>query len=431
MLPPAQNVGVHRQTHGTAGLTPVHAGLDEDLVETFLLCLHLDQMGTGHHVNLLDAIRHLAALGDGRRGAQILNPRIGTGADKDLVNLDIGHRDTTCQPHIVQGALVALLAGGVGLILRLRHNPADGYHHIRRGTPADMGLDISGIELHHRIKMGIIVRLQCLPVGNGLVPGLAGGREAGALDIGDGFLVDTDQPHPGTPFNGHVADGHAALDGQGADGAAAKLDGVACATRGADLADNGQDHILGGHSGAELSVHLDQHIFHLAGDQALGSQHMLHLGGADTVGQAAESAMGGGVGITTHHGGTGQGYPQLWANHVDDALTDVVDLELGDAKFVAVIVEGLHLNAGDFVDDGADAAAALLPVGGHVVVRRRHIAVGAPRLAAGHAQAVEGLGRRHFVDDVAVDVEQRSAIRARFHQVGVPKLVVEGFTGHV
>src|SRR5690606_6850077 len=92
VLAPAQNVGVHRQAHGAAGFPPVHAGLDEDLVETFLLRLHLDQMGTGHHVDLLDAVRHLAALGDGRRGAQILDPRIGAGTDEDLVDPDVGDR---------------------------------------------------------------------------------------------------------------------------------------------------------------------------------------------------------------------------------------------------------------------------------------------------------------------------------------------------
>src|SRR5690606_10610098 len=141
-----------------------------------------------------------------------------------------------------------------------------------------------------------------------------------------------------------------------------------------------------------------------------GGEHVLHLRGADAVGQAAEGAVGGGVGVAAHHGGAGQGHPQLGADDVDDALADVVDLELGDAELVAVVIEGLHLDAGHLVDDGGDTALALVPVGGHVVVGGGHVAVGAPGPATGDAQAVEGLGRRHFVDDVAVDVQQRRAI---------------------
>src|SRR3712207_8395492 len=38
-------VGVHGEAHGAAGLAPVEAGLDEDLVEPFRLRLHLHEAG--------------------------------------------------------------------------------------------------------------------------------------------------------------------------------------------------------------------------------------------------------------------------------------------------------------------------------------------------------------------------------------------------
>jgi hypothetical protein len=47
-------------------------------------------------------------------------------------------------------------------------------------------------------------------------------------------------------------------------------------------------------------------------------------------------------------------------------------------------------------------------------------------LAAGEAKALEGLRRRHLVNEMPVDVEQARAIRLRVHHVVVPDLVVEG-----
>jgi len=79
---------------------------------------------------------------------------------------------------------------------------------------------------------------------------------------------------------------------------------------------------------------------------------------------------------------------------------------------------------------GFQAALALALGRRHVVVRRRDVGVDAPRLAAGEAQPFEGLGRSHFMQDVAVDVDQRRTIVTPLHLVHLPKLVVERFAGH-
>jgi hypothetical protein len=56
---------------------------------------------------------------------------------------------------------------------------------------------------------------------------------------------------------------------------------------------------------------------------------------------------------------------------------------------------------------------------GERLLRRAH-------LAAGHAQALEGLRRGHLVDEMPVDVEQAGAVRLDFvDQMVVPDLVVE------
>jgi hypothetical protein len=50
--------------------------------------------------------------------------------------------------------------------------------------------------------------------------------------------------------------------------------------------------------------------------------------------------------------------------------------------------------------------------------------------APGQPQALERLWRSHFVQQMAVDVEQRRAIVVLPHQMGFPELVVQGFAGH-
>ena len=69
-----------------------------------------------------------------------------------------------------------------------------------------------------------------------------------------------------------------------------------------------------------------------------------------------------------------------------------------------------------------------------VAVGRRNVVVddgerllGRAHLAAGHAQAFERLRARHFVDEVAVDVEEAGAVRRLFHHVIVEDFIVERF----
>jgi hypothetical protein len=149
---------------------------------------------------------------------------------------------------------------------------------------------------------------------------------------------------------------------------------MAVTTGGADLADHGQHDVLGGHAERQLAFDAHQHVLHFLGDQALGGEHVLDLGGADAVGQGTEGAVGGGVRVAADHGHARQGGALLRADDVNDALALVVHLEFDDAVFVAVVVEGLHLQARDLVDDGLDAALALW--------RGRHVVVGVAMLAS-------------------------------------------------
>ena len=429
MLARLQAVRVHRQAHRAARLTPFKTGFEEDLVQPFGFRLGFNQPGTWHHNGLFDGRGHLAALGDHRRGAQVFDPRVGAGTDKHAVQLDVGDRLVGGQPHVFQGALDGATLDQVGLFGRVRHVLVDGQDHFGRSAPADLRLDLRSVEFDHGVEHRIGVGDQVFPRFDGGIPIGALRRERATLDVFDGFFVRRHHAHAGTGFDGHVADGHAAFNGQVADSTAGELDGMAVAAGGADLADHSQYDVLGGHAKRQLAFDAYQHVLHFLGHQALGGEHMFHLGRADAMGQGAERTVGGGVGVAADHGHARQGGALLRADDVDDALAHVVHLEFGDAVFVAIIVEGLHLQPRNLVGNGFDAALALRS-GRHVVVRRGDDGVDAPRLAPGQSQAFERLGRGHFMDDVTVDIDQRRAIVAPFHFMGIPKLVVKRFAGH-
>ena len=170
----------------------------------------------------------------------------------------------------------------------------------------------------------------------------------------------------------------------------------------------------------QLAVDLDQHVLGLLLDQRLGGEHVLDLRRADAVGQRPEGAVGGGVAVTADDGGARQREALLRAHHVDDALALVELVEILDAEFGSVLGQRLDLDAAFLFGD------ALGAVGGrHVVVDHGQRLLRVADLAAGHAQALEGLGARHFVDEVAVDVEQAGAVLCFMCQVIIPDLVIE------
>src|SRR5512145_1668202 len=77
-----QLVVVHAEAHRAARLAPLEAGRGEYLVEALLLGLPLHQSGARHDDRELDARRDLLALHYLRCNPQILDARIGAGADE-------------------------------------------------------------------------------------------------------------------------------------------------------------------------------------------------------------------------------------------------------------------------------------------------------------------------------------------------------------
>ena len=150
-----------------------------------------------------------------------------------------------------------------------------------------------------------------------------------------------------------------------------------------------------------------------------------------TEGEGAEGAVGGGVRVAADAGRAGQREALLGPDDVHDALALVGHAEVLDAEVLDVPLERLHL--GPRRDVGQEGLDGLGPRVEGVAVRRRHVvvhrrerAVGPPHGPAGEAQALEGLRRRHLVDQVAVDVDERRAGLVLGHdEVVVPDLVEE------
>ena len=103
---------------------------------------------------------------------------------------------------------------------------------------------------------------------------------------------------------------------------------------------------------------------------------MFNLRRTNTEGQCRHCAMGRGVRIATNNGHTRQGRALLRSNNVNDALTDVLDFKLGDAKCVTVFVQGFNLQTRHGVNN---ARIALRAIGGrYIVVAHGKIGIDTP-----------------------------------------------------
>jgi hypothetical protein len=126
-------------------------------------------------------------------------------------------------------------------------------------------------------KVAPVVGGQGAPVADGVLPGGGLGRHRAALEVGEGGLVGGDQAGAAPGLDRHVADRHAALHREAADDGARVLDGVAGAAAGADLADDGEDHVLRGAADGQVAVDADPHGLGALLHQRLGRQDVLDL----------------------------------------------------------------------------------------------------------------------------------------------------------
>ena len=279
----------------------------------------------------------------------------------------------------------------------------------RAGVKIDFGVE-------HRIRIGP----QGPPVRHRGIPVRALRRVRTPLEVSESGLVRGDHAGLGPPLDAHVADGHPALHGERFDGRAAVLHDVALAAAGADLGDQRQHDVLGGHPGGQLAVDVDRHRLRPALGQGLGGQHVLDLRGADAERDRPEGAVGGGVRVAADHGQAGLGQPELGADDVHDSLIKIAEAVDPDAELRRVPAQRVDLGPRHRVGD-----RAIDVQGGGVVVLGGQGQVRPADRTARLAEAVERLRTRHLVDEVEVDEEQIRLALRRADDVVVPYLFAE------
>ena len=193
-----------------------------------------------------------------------------------------------------------------------------------------------------------------------------------------------------------------------------------------ELADDGEDQILGGNVAGERSFDRHRERARLALQQALRREHVRDLGAADAEGEGAERAVRTRVAVAADDGLAGLRQPELGADHVDDAALSVPQAEQLHAEGGAVLFQLTHL-ARRGIDRDRCSAEDLRGLRGGRVVHRRERALRPPHGEFPLTQHRERLRRCDLMHQVQVDVQYRGRGRALgAHLVPLPDLFEEG-----
>src|SRR6266487_264879 len=209
-FPFGEAIAVHGNAHTATRLTPLEAGLAEGIGQALLFgdTAHTHRAGNDQRAHIG---RDVLALHVPGGHAQILQARIGAGADEDGVQFDVGDLLTGLQAHVLQGALVALAlqwithSGGIG------DGAIDVGDHARIDAPRDLRTQAVDVDLMYGVELRAGIAGELTPGRDGLIEELTLRRVGTALDIGEGRLVGRDHASTRTGLNGHVAQRHASL----------------------------------------------------------------------------------------------------------------------------------------------------------------------------------------------------------------------------
>ena len=149
-----------------------------------------------------------------------------------------------------------------------------------------VGESVAASMVSSRSKVAPVSVTRALPLFDGEVPCVRrrSDGEAAAFEVGEGDGVRGDHAGAGTGFDAHVADGHAAFHGEGADGGAGIFHGIPGRAGGADAADDVEDDVLGGDAGGEVAFDVDAEGLGFVLREGLGGHDVFDFGGADAEG---------------------------------------------------------------------------------------------------------------------------------------------------
>mmetsp|Transcript_12221 Transcript_12221/g.26961 ORF Transcript_12221/g.26961 Transcript_12221/m.26961 type:complete len:434 (-) Transcript_12221:112-1413(-) len=376
----------------------------------------------------MDTVGHLTSHGNGRHFSNIFNASIGTGSDKHLFNGHSFQRLSFFQTNVFQRPRHGRLSSRV-LALHGGNGTRHGRHILRRRSPRDGGGNIVGVNDDRLVVFGILVGHERFPIRHGLLPFVGIRCHGSALQIVKRHFVGGNNSRPSPRFNGHVGNGHASFHGQTLNGRTTKFNRIARTTTGTNHTDNVQHHILTRHAWSQFTIDSYQHVFGLGLGQGLRRQNVFHFARSNAKGQGPKGSVRGRVRITAHRDAAGQGKTLFGTDNVNNALSFVGKGEVGNVKILHVLFQLQDLGAGGgFLNKGFHVNELGTVRCGDIVIDRDEGAVRSTNDAVGHAKTFKGLGRRDFVDQVSIDVQQTTQTVV-VDQVIVPDFVVQSAAG--
>ncbi len=250
-------------------------------------------------------------------------------------------------------------------------------------------------------------------------------NERPAFEICKSDFVGRDHARARAAFDGHVANGHARFHGERANGIASVFENVAVAAGDAHFSDDGEDDVFRREAAAEFSFHFDARGFRFELREALRGEHVFNFTGTDAEGERTHRAVRGGVAVSANDSEPRLRDAQFGSDDVHDALIAAVHVEQADASFAAIFGEGFELSGGVGVEHRQITIFC-----GDGVVHHGESQFRAANFAACGFESRERLWRSAFVDQVAIDVNQRGLARDFAHDVRVPDFFVKGQRGH-
>src|SRR5437016_3177236 len=415
-----QDIGVHADAHTAAGVEPLETGVAKNFVQAFFFRLRFDAAGTGDDQRLFDTFCDVFAFDKMRGGAEIVEPRIGARSDEHAVHRNVHDGRACLEAHVLERAFRGLLVVEVLKVMRVWNALGDARDHAGIRAPSDLRSDLLGVKLDGHIKLGIFVGMQLSPAVDGFLKGFTARDKRTAFHIGEGGFIRSDHAGARAAFDGHVADGHAAVHRKGTNGLAAVFGDVAVAAANADLSDDRENQVLRSDAFGALAV--DENVEHLGArlNKTLRCKNVFDFAGADAKGQRAKGAVRGSVAVAANNGLARLSDAELGADDVDNALILAVHVEEADAGLATVSLQGFKLKLGIVIEDRQGAVG-----GGDRMVHHGESEIRTADFAALRAETGKGLGRSALVDQVAVNVDDRGLAGLFANHVGVPDFLVQ------
>ena len=181
------------------------------------------------------------------KGTEVFNTSVGASTKENIVNRLAQQLFTWFKSHIPQ-RLAKRCLGGLSHTFCGRNSLSDTHAHTGIGSVGNHRFDISSIVAYLLIKDSILIALECLPIGQRLLPLFTLGCIFTAFDVSKGGFIRSHHPTTGTHLNREVAEGETSLHRETAYGLAGILHKISRSTAGGHLRHHVEGYILGGHS---------------------------------------------------------------------------------------------------------------------------------------------------------------------------------------